>query len=406
MRVLLSFARCLAPMCFVLMVGGESDTLAAGFTPGSVVVSQYGDGITSGTVPITLREFTTSGSATGWQVALPTVGSGANRPIVGSISSTGIGLLKQSADSRFLSIIGSGTAASTLTIARIDNSGAVDSTTGFSVASGGGPTPRAAITSTGTDFWWSASPGNNDTAGIRYLTLGGTTTGVALAQGTGASSTTPGGPNQVPLNARSIGIFGGQLYGSSNVAVGGGASAYSFRGVYNVGTGLPTVANQLGSIIVGGGTSNSGRIDGAWDFFIADSSTIYVADDDTTAPATGGLQKWLFSSGSWSKVWTAVPDGATGMRGLTGVVTGSSVQLFGITAMATGTAANDLVALSDTLGGTLAPSFTTLATASTNYVFRGVALAPVPEPTTLTLSLAGGAAVAAVVRFRRRRAGA
>ncbi|MFM7413898.1 MAG: hypothetical protein ACKO6E_11930 [Planctomycetota bacterium] len=389
------------------MIAATGSTAAwAQFTPGRIVVSQYGDGITSGTVPITLREFTTSGSATGWQVALPTVGSGANRPIVGSISSTGIGLLKQSADSRFLSIIGSGTAASTLTIARIDNSGAVDSTTGFSVASGGGPTPRAAITSTGIDFWWSASTGNNDTAGIRYLTLGGTTTGVALAQGTGASSTTPDGPNQVPLNARSIGIFGGQLYGSSNVAVGGGASAYSFRGVYNVGTGLPTVANQLGSIIVGGGTSNSGRIDGAWDFFIADSSTIYVADDDTTAPATGGLQKWLFSSGSWSKVWTAVPDGATGMRGLTGVVTGSSVQLFGITAMATGTAANDLVALSDTLGGTLAPSFTTLATASTNYVFRGVALAPVPEPTTLTLSLTGGAAVAAVVRFRRRRAGA
>ncbi len=367
-------------------------------------MSQYGDGTTSGTVPITLREFTTGGAATGWQVALPTVGSGSNRPIVGSISNTGIGLLKQSADGRFLSLIGSGTAASTLTIARIDNAGVVDSTTGFSIAGGGGPTPRAAITSTGTDFWWSASTGNNDTAGIRYLTLGGTTTGVWMAQGTGGSSTTPGGPNPVPLNARSIGIFGGQLYGSANVAVGSGVNAYSFRGVYNVGTGLPTIANQLGSIIVGGGTSNSGRIDGAWDFFIADSSTIYVADDDTTAPATGGLQKWLLSSGSWSKAWTAVPAGTIGLRGLTGIVTGSSVQLFGITAVSTGSAANSLVALVDTLAGTSAPSFTTLATADTNYVFRGVAIAPVPEPATVGIGLSGLAALAVARRIRRRRA--
>lgn len=391
-------------VCGVLWAGGA----AAQFTPGGVVVSQYGDGVTtSGNVPITLREFTTTGSATGWQVALPTADAGANRPIVGSISSTGIGLLKQSADSRFLSIIGSGTVASTLTIARVDSAGGIDSTTSFSVASGGGPTPRAAITSNGTDFWWSAQTGNNDTAGIRYMTLGGTTTGVALAQGGGGSPITPTGPNQVPLNCRSIGIFGGQLYGSASVSTGGGGGApsYSFRGVYNVGTGLPTTANQVGSIIVGGGTSNSGIIDSPWDFFIADPNTIYVADDDSTAPFTRGLQKWLFSSGSWSKVWTAMPSGTatTGLRGLTGVVTGSSVQLFGITAVSSAVGANDLVALSDSLSGMIAPAFTTLATAPTNYVFRGVALSPVPEPTALTLSLAGGAAVAAVVRGRRRR---
>jgi hypothetical protein len=171
-----------------------------------------------------------------------------------------------------------------------------------------------------------------------------------------------------------------------------------------VGSGLPTIANQLGSIIVGGGTSNSGRIDSAWDFFIADSSTIYVADDDSASPATGGLQKWLLSSGSWSKVWTAVPDGATGMRGLTGLVTGSSVQLFGITAMSTGSAANSLVSLTDTLGDTSAPSFTTLATADANYVFRGVAIAPVPEPATVGIGLSGLAALAVARRIRRRRA--
>ena len=227
---------------------------------------------------------------------------------------------------------------------------------------------------------------------------------MALAQGLGGSGTNSSGQYPVPYNSRVIGIFNDQLYGSSSVGVGpSGTASYSFRGVFNVGTGIPTTANQYGAIIVGGGTNNAGLLDSPWEFFIAGPSTIYVADDDTSAPATGGLQKWLFSSGSWSKVWTATPAGATGMRGLTGVVTGSSVQLYGITAVSTGTGANDLVALSDTLSGLSAPSFTTLATSPLNCVFRGVALAPVPEPSSVVLGLFGVGAVAAVVRRRVRK---
>lgn len=374
--------------------------IAAPFTPGSIVVSQVGDGVlTSGTVPITLREFTTSGSATGVQVALPASDSGTNYAIVAStLGNTGIGFLKRSVDERYLSIIGYGTnATASRTIARIDTLGAVDSSTRFSAA---GVSPRSAITTTGTDLWWSGDTGSGSTGGIRYTTLGSSVSGVALAQGLGSSGSNASGQFPVPYNSRVIGIFDGQLYGSSNVSVGG----YSFRGVFNVGTGVPTTANQFGATIVGGGTSNSGIIDSPWEFFIADSNTIYVADDDSTAPATGGLQKWLFSSGSWSKVWTATPAGAVGVRGLTGLVTGSSVQLYGITAMTSGTEANSLVALSDTLGGTTLPSFSTLATAGSNYVFRGVALAPVPEPSSVALGLAAGAAFVAMRRrFRGRR---
>jgi hypothetical protein len=91
------------------------------------------------------------------------------------------------------------------------------------------------------------------------------------------------------------------------------------------------------------------------------------------------------------------------MRGLTGVVTGNAVQLYGITAVSTGTGANDLVALSDTLDGTSVPSFSTLATAPLNCVFRGVALAPVPEPSSVVLGLLGVGTLAAVVRRRGRK---
>jgi hypothetical protein len=367
------------------------------------VVSQFGDGVSaSGTVPITLRAFTTSGSATGVEVALPTTDSGANKAIVGPISNTGIGLLKRSVDQRFLTIIGYGTnATASRTIARVDTLGSVDSTTQFSAA---GTSPRSAITTTGSDLWWSGDTGSGSTGGIRYTTLGSTSNGVALAQGIGGSGSNSSGQYPVPYNSRVIGIFNDQLYGSAAVAVGpSGTASYSFRGVFNVGTGIPTTANQYGATIVGGGTSNAGLLDSPWEFFIAGPSTIYVADDDTTAPVTGGLQKWLFSSGSWSKVWTATASGATGMRGLTGVVTGNAVQLYGITAVSTGTGANDLVALSDTLDGTSAPSFSTLATAPLNCVFRGVALAPVPEPSSVVLALLGVGTLTAVVRRRGKK---
>jgi hypothetical protein len=387
------------------MCGALSATIAAAqFTPGTIVVSQFGDGVTaSGTVPIKLREFTTSGSATGVEVALPATDSGSNYAVVGSNANTGIGFLKRSVDRNYLTIIGYGTNASaSRTVARVDAVGSVDSSTRFSAA---GVSPRSVITTTGSDLWWSGDTGSGSTGGIRYTTLGCTSRGVALAQGLGGSGTNSSGQYPVPYNSRVIGIFNDQLYGSSAVSVGpSGTAAYSFRGVFNIGTGVPTTANQFGSIIVGGGTANAGLIDSPWEFFIASPTTIYVADDDTTAPLTSGLQKWLFSSGSWSKVWTATPAGATGMRGLTGVVTGSSVQLFGITAVATGTAANDLVAMSDTLAGTVAPAFSTLATAQLNYVFRGVALAPVPEPSSVVLGLVGIAGLAAVARRRARRA--
>jgi hypothetical protein len=376
-------------VCFAWIAAGVSSIgMAVPFTPGTIVVSQLGDGATtSGTVPITLREFTTAGVATGLQVALPTTDSGSNYAIVAStLGNTGIGLLKRSVDERFLTIAGYGTnATSSRGVARIDALGAVDSTTRFAAA---GVSPRSAITTTGSDLWWSGDTGSGSTGGIRFTTLGSATSGAALAQGIGGSGSNASGQYPVPFNSRVIGIFDGQLYGSASVAVGG----YSFRGVFNVGTGLPTVANQYGATIVGGGTSNAGLIDSPWEFFIASPTTIYVADDDSTSPATGGVQKWLFNSGSWSKAWTATPAGAVGMRGLTGLVTGSSVQLYGITAMTSGTDPNSLVALSDTLDGTSLPSFSTLATAGSNYVFRGVALAPVPEPSTLVLGLAGVAA--------------
>ena len=387
---------------------------------GGVVVSVIGDGttpISTGTVavPITLTEYSTSGSLTGGSVMLTTTDSGSNYAITGGMTSTSFGFLKRSVDGDYLTIAGANIPAGTQgsvfsssgfpnrTIARVDAAGTVDSSTRFSAA---GTTPRSAITTNGTDLWWSADTGSGSTGGIRYLTLSSTTSGVALANGTSASPTTAGQPAPVPFNSRVLNISNGQLYGSSGVAVGSGTNVVSFRGVFNVGTGLPTTANQLGSLIVGSGTSNAGLQDSAYDFFFADASTLYVGDDDTSTPTTGGITKWMLSGTTWNKTWLALPAGTTGVRALAGVTdtVSGSVELYGITAVASGQ--NELVKLVDTLSGTVAPSFSSLATAPANYVFRGVAMSPVavPEPSSVVLLLAGaGALVAAGRRLKIRR---
>ena len=415
---------CLHQVVFSLCMSGLVGVLtgpahAAPFVGGGVVVSVVGDGttpITTGTVvvPITLTEYTTAGSLTGGGVTLPGVDAGANYATTASMSSTSFGFLKRSLDGNYLTMTGANVPAGTQvsafssglypnrTIARIDTAGNVDTSTRFNAA---GTTPRSAITTTGTNFWWSGDTGSGNTGGIRYMALSATTSGPALAQGSGASATTAGQPAPVPYNMRVLNIFNGQLYGTSGVAVGAsGANQASFRGVFNVGTGLPTSANQFGSLIAGSGTGNAGLQDSPYDFFFADASTLYVGDDDTTAPVTGGITKWLLSGTTWTKTWLALPGGATGVRALAGLTDAGSgtVELYGVTAVASGQ--NQLVKLIDTLSGTSAPSFSVLATAPSNYLFRGVALSPVavPEPSTCA-SLLAGLACGGYSLFRRRK---
>lgn len=155
-------------------------------------------------------------------------------------------------------------------------------------------------------------------------------------------------------------------------------------------------------------------------YFFASPSVLYVADSgnskQTSATSTlgdGGLQKWVNSSsdgtGTWSLAYTLYQGlnlvantsaaGTTGLYGLTGTVSGGTVELY-----ATNYTINDLdptylYGISDTLSFTSASQatselFTQLAAAPSDSNFKGVSFAPkAPTPVTPTITWSAPAAI-------------
>jgi hypothetical protein len=141
---------------------------------------------------------------------------------------------------------------------------------------------------------------------------------------------------------------------------------------------------------------------------LADSNTLYVADDRATTSG-GGLQKWIQSSGTWSLAYTLSTDLTSGLRGLAGTTDGlGTATFYATTADAiSATNGNKLVRVTDLISAASLPvhSFTTLATAPGNTAFRGVELIPpvaVPEPASVVLALWTGMAIFGIGRRSRR----
>src|ERR1044071_5350233 len=166
-----------------------------------------------------------------------------------------------------------------------------------------------------------------------------------------------------------------------------------YSGVCSVGAGAPPVSATTVTLLPG--MFNSSATWSPNEFFLADSSTLYVADDSDPSIGTGGLQKWTFDSmsGLWSKAYTLKTGLSFGLESLTGAVDGSgNVTLIATTARSVwGLLMNDLVFITDT-GSSAA--FTVLATAPGTTVYRGVAFAPTPSASpTGACCLSGGCQV-------------
>ncbi|THD61086.1 MAG: PEP-CTERM sorting domain-containing protein [Phenylobacterium sp.] len=161
------------------------------------------------------------------------------------------------------------------------------------------------------------------------------------------------------------------------------------------------------------------------DFFYADANTLYVTDsgnpknDSTVSSGTsigdGGLQKWVRNptTGVWSLEYTLaagldlVPNtdtsGTTGLLSLTGEVYNGQVELFATSYTIGDTDPSFLFGITDSLSATsgAGEKFTELAEAPADSTFKGVAFAPIPEPATWALMLAGFGLAGATLRRRR-----
>jgi hypothetical protein len=307
---------------------------------------------------------------------MPTVSSGLSNALTASGTATSEGLLTLSGNGSFLVLTGyaaaTGTAAVATTLSAATartvglvnvNTGAIDTSTALNTFSGNNI--RSAVSSNGTDIWVAGA-----NSGIGYTTLGSTTV-------TTVSTTV--------TNNRQLEIFNGQLYSSDS-------SGAAVR-VGTVGSGLPTTGGQTMTNLPGFPAAGS-----PYSFFMADLDagvsgldTLFVADDTAT---TGGLSKYSLVNGVWTLNGT-IGTAADAYRGLTGAVSGGGVQLFATRKGGTGvTGGGELVSLFDSAGynGAFSSSINLLATAGANEAFRGVALiaaAPVPEPETYAMLLAG-----------------
>jgi hypothetical protein len=322
-------------LTFLVAAFSVGSALAGPFRPGNIVVARVGDGSTAlsnAAAAVFLDEYMPNGTLV-QSVPLPTSVSGNNRSLTAAGNATSELALTRSADGRYLVLTGYQTAPGTANVAAtastnvtrviglIGADGSIDTSTStgsaFSTSS-----IRGAATVDGTSFY---SVGAN--SGVRYQVLGS----FASTQ-----------LNTEPANIRGINVVGGNVYVSS--------ASDPFIGLSQVGTGLPTATSQVTALLSAPANASP------YGFYLADlDATVpgvdvaYVADERAAA----GIQKWSLVGGTW--VLNGTISGS-GVRGLQGSNTGTSVSLVASTA-------TNLYALTDNTGYNMAPALTALPTA-------------------------------------------
>lgn len=376
-------------------VNATGPALAGPFVQGNILVEQL-TGTSGNATPINILEYTKSGSSV-QTISFPS--SGANQQ-TDSASATSNGYINTY--NGYLSVPGQNLAAGTAGAAAsntkansvLDVSGTVVTRTLFptsGVMPYTGNNYRSSIATTGSTFY-AAGTGSTNTGGIWF------NDGTSFIQ---VSATGAGLVN----NMRNVEIYNNQLYFSS--------SSGTFLGVSSLGTGLPTTAGQSATLRIDLGTGGS-----PYGFVMFDTNAdnvldrAYVADDRTNV-LNGGINRFDFTSGAWSRTSAFRFDTTSGLltsgtsganvvsiRGLTGSYDAatSTASLFATTTEANN---NRLISFLDAGSLSASTSFATLAQAGANQVFRGVDIAPVPEPSSFVLAGLGIAA-AGWSAWRRR----
>ncbi|RYZ17326.1 MAG: DUF3616 domain-containing protein, partial [Sphingobacteriales bacterium] len=291
-----------------LLLGCAAPGLAQ-FTTGNIVVYQVGDGaasLTGAATPVFLQEYTpaTAGQTSPvLSVPMPLTGSAR---LMASGTATSEGFITLSADSLHLVVAGydaaggtagvAGTTAATVNrvVDTVNNSGTAGrasiSATYYSAGN-----IRGAVKAAGDNYWASGS-----NTGTVYL---GNTGSAAVIQ-------------SANTNTRVIQAFNGNLYYTTASGTGG---------LYKI-SGLP-ISTTAAANLIATGTGSS-----PYGFAVNAAETIvYIADDRTNG--NGGIQKWVYSAGSWgtAPAYTLAAASNTGVRGLAVDFSGAFPVLYATT---------------------------------------------------------------------------
>lgn len=357
---------------------GQVYSNGSAFTTGNIVTLRVGeiggDLLTTGSAPVFIDEYTTNGVFV-QSVPLPFKTNGSNKKFSVNGMSTTEGFLNLSPDGQYLTfggydaipgVAGISTTSSVAynrVVARVTQNGSINTSTtitdGFSAGS-----IRSAATVDGSAFW---TGGAGTGGGTRYVTLGGTTSTLVSA---------------APTNTRGTAIYNSQLFTSSQSGTN--------IGISTVGTGLPTTAGSI-TTILSGTTSNSdltnpqgfvfGDIDGN-----GTPEVLYVADGNL------GIVKFSNNGGVWTKRGSLPNPASRASAGLGLQMSGTDRVLF-ICLGTSSSPANEIYKFVDNSAAesNISSSGTDIITACgapiitssapTTMLFKGVSFAPVNVPT-------------------------
>jgi len=301
-------------------------------------------------------------------------------------------------------------------VALIDSNGNVNSSTAiFNIFNTNNP--RSIFTADDMSAYVSGQgTGSDATAGVFLTPLGAPNS--APTPITGLDTTN----NTISQDTRDVQVVNGRLFVSADTK-GGSNSARSYIGTLGTAGTLPTSAVGGPVMLTGfGNTGGTGKVTittGAnstgnglnaglqinispQNYFFANASTLYVTDTgnakNNSANSTvgdGGLQKWINTSadgsGTWNLAYTLFKglnlvlntnsSGTSGLYGLAGTVSGSSVLLYATDTTLADLDPTHLFGITDTLSFTTASeaeneTFTLLDTAPPDSNFKGVSFAP------------------------------
>jgi hypothetical protein len=352
-----------------MLAGTTTTVLASGvitsFSPGDLVISTVSGTTLDSASPIALQEFAlgtggTSATSVG-TFTLPQTANGANSAISGEYGSASEGILQQSVNGKFLTIIGYGvnaaafnsapiatygnsalgqstslTGQSVTTVPRvvalIGGNGNVDTTTALTGVFNTN-NPRSVATVDGTSFYVSGQGASktDPTQGVFYAQKGATTatsidhttdTRVVSIVNNGGGNTLyvsrdynpPGSGAQNNTNVDSLTGPGGVLPTSSagltDTHITPPASPLSSGGNNGSINLTAALGNGVNNVAHGSNPSRVGSFVylSPEEYFFASPTVLYVADSgqpkngnaDKAALGEGGLQKWVLTAGVWT----------------------------------------------------------------------------------------------------------